>query len=149
MCQCIRFDKRYMNSFSWFIDHRFLESAKPARFYLGDLRAWMITQKGKTKERGSTQRIRHNENGRFCKRRFIASVRGRRDVRRYITIIHFVNSAHLYNGFRVRIKSEQLYSFGVAWRESKCLLTPPARERVLIIFCEASAHYSALRVHML
>lgn len=37
-------------SFSWFIDHRFLESAEPARFYLGDLRAWMITQKGKTKK---------------------------------------------------------------------------------------------------
>jgi len=88
--------------------------------------------KGENEERGNTQRIRHIENGRFCKRRFIASVRGRRDVRRHITIIHFVNSAHLYNGFRVRIKSEQLYSFSVAWRESKCLLTPPARERFLL-----------------
>lgn len=37
-------------SFSWFTDHRFLESAEPARFYLGDLRAWMITQKGRTKK---------------------------------------------------------------------------------------------------
>jgi len=88
--------------------------------------------KGENEERGNTQRIRHIENGRFCKRRFIASVRGRRDVRRHITIIHFVNSAHLYNGFRVRIKSEQLYSFSVAWRESKCLLTHPARERFLL-----------------
>lgn len=129
-------------------NHRPLESVESMRFYR---RSDDNAEKGKRRKARARARARgvsaapHGKPGRLCTgERFIASVKGRRDARRHITIIHFVNSAHLYNGFRVRIKSEQLYSFSVAWRESKCLLAGPGRARVLIIFCEAFAHYFAL-----
>lgn len=54
--------------------------------------------------------------------------KGRRDVWRHITIIHFVNNAHFYNRFCVRIRSEQLHSFRPPWSESKCPLNPSARD---------------------
>jgi len=101
-------------------------------------------------------RVRRAESGRFRGRRFMASASERRGCAwRHITIIHFVNSATpRHNGFRVRIKSEQLYSLWRGVARIQIPLDPSRRHRhaegsYYFPRGSRSSHPQASRVHML